>query len=122
MLAPFATRGAVPAGPAVSSRALAEPPTPAKDGLAGPGGHALLKSIEEPPDYVVVILVTSLPHMLLPTVRSRCQLVPFGHLRSDEIAQALVAEGVAEESARAAARAAAGSLERARDLASGGAG
>src|SRR5689334_5393476 len=66
--------------------------------------HALLKSIEEPPSYVVVILVTSLPHMLLPTVRSRCQLIPFGHLRSDEIARALETEGVAAEAARAAAR------------------
>ena len=42
--------------------------------------HALLKSIEEPPPYVVVILVTARPHLLLPTVRSRTQLIPFGRL------------------------------------------
>jgi DNA polymerase-3 subunit delta' len=35
--------------------------------------NALLKSIEEPPPHAVTILVTSLPHQLLPTVRSRCQ-------------------------------------------------
>src|SRR5262249_32395223 len=46
--------------------------------------HALLKSIEEPPEYVVVILVTARPHLLLPTVRSRCQLVPFGRLTPEE--------------------------------------
>ena len=34
--------------------------------------HALLKSIEEPPAHAVVMLVTALPHRLLPTVRSRC--------------------------------------------------
>ena len=35
--------------------------------------NALLKSIEEPPPHAVTILVTSLPHQLLATVRSRCQ-------------------------------------------------
>jgi DNA polymerase-3 subunit delta' len=83
--------------------------------------HALLKSIEEPPPYVVVILVTSLPHMLLPTVRSRCQVVPFARLTSEEIEGALVEDGVGAEAAHAAARASGGSLDRARDLAAGGA-
>jgi DNA polymerase-3 subunit delta' len=39
--------------------------------------HALLKAIEEPPPYAVVILVTSRPGILLPTVRSRCQTIAF---------------------------------------------
>ncbi len=35
--------------------------------------NALLKSIEEPPPHAVTLLVTHLPHLLLATVRSRCQ-------------------------------------------------
>lgn len=34
--------------------------------------NALLKTIEEPPSYVVMILTTSSPEALLPTIRSRC--------------------------------------------------
>jgi DNA polymerase-3 subunit delta' len=37
--------------------------------------NALLKSLEEPPAATVFILVTSNPHRLLPTIRSRCQAV-----------------------------------------------
>lgn len=36
------------------------------------GQNALLKSIEEPPSYAVIILITDNPASLLPTVRSRC--------------------------------------------------
>jgi DNA polymerase III subunit delta' len=83
--------------------------------------HALLKSIEEPPEYVVVILVTARPHLLLPTVRSRTQLVAFGRLTADEIRAALEADGVEPDDAASWARVAGGDLSRARELAAGGA-
>jgi DNA polymerase-3 subunit delta' len=38
--------------------------------------NALLKSLEEPPARTVLLLVSHRPGLLLPTVRSRCQLVP----------------------------------------------
>ena len=75
--------------------------------------HALLKSIEEPPAHAVVLLVCAQPHRLLATVRSRCTHIPFGPLTSAQIAGEL---GVDEHAARAAA----GDLERARELAAGG--
>lgn len=34
--------------------------------------NALLKTIEEPPEYGIVILITTNPERLLPTIRSRC--------------------------------------------------
>ncbi len=34
--------------------------------------NALLKTIEEPPEYAVLILLTNSPEALLPTIRSRC--------------------------------------------------
>lgn len=37
--------------------------------------NALLKSLEEPPPATYFILVTHRPHQLLPTVRSRCQVI-----------------------------------------------
>ncbi|HEY7906578.1 MAG TPA: DNA polymerase III subunit delta' [Wenzhouxiangella sp.] len=40
--------------------------------------NALLKTLEEPPDNVWLILVSHSPQRLLPTIRSRCQKVPIG--------------------------------------------
>ncbi len=42
--------------------------------------NALLKTIEEPPAGTVIVLVTPSEDRLLPTIRSRCQLVAFGPL------------------------------------------
>ena len=39
--------------------------------------NALLKTLEEPPDHTVIILVSHRPKLLLPTVVSRCQLIRF---------------------------------------------
>ncbi len=39
--------------------------------------NALLKTLEEPPPHAVLILITPSWHALLPTIRSRCQAVPF---------------------------------------------
>ncbi|MBI2009972.1 MAG: hypothetical protein HYS86_02210 [Candidatus Chisholmbacteria bacterium] len=44
------------------------------DLLTIPAQHALLKSLEEPPSPTVFILTTSNSNLLLPTIRSRCQL------------------------------------------------
>ena len=45
--------------------------------------NALLKTLEEPPGTACLILVTSSSARLLPTIRSRCQCVPFGLLPTD---------------------------------------
>ncbi len=39
--------------------------------------NALLKCLEEPGDRTLIMLVTDLPGRLLPTIRSRCQVVDF---------------------------------------------
>jgi len=39
--------------------------------------NSLLKTLEEPTDNTVLILVTSAPQRLLPTIRSRCQAINF---------------------------------------------
>ncbi|TWT43796.1 DNA polymerase III subunit delta' [Phycisphaerae bacterium RAS1] len=42
--------------------------------------NALLKTLEEPPGEACLVLITSSASRLLPTIRSRCQRVPFGGL------------------------------------------
>lgn len=56
--------------------------------------NALLKTLEEPAGPTVLLLVTSRPHLLLPTVRSRCVTVRFSALRSQELGRLLSARGV----------------------------
>lgn len=41
--------------------------------------NALLKSLEEPIAATLFLLISSEPHRLLPTIRSRCQLMPVRH-------------------------------------------
>lgn len=60
--------------------------------LGGPAGNALLKTVEEPPEHAVLLLLTHDLHALLPTLRSRCQSVPFQLLPADAIAAWLQSE------------------------------
>ncbi len=55
--------------------------------LDGVSQNALLKTLEEPPQNTYIVLVTSRPDRLLPTVHSRCQLVRFGRLDEDSMRQ-----------------------------------
>ncbi len=88
--------------------------------------NALLKTLEEPPEFVHLILLSAEGEGLLETVASRCQTVDFTPLPA-EILEAQLADGTetvlsGPESSRhegeiaAAARLAAGDLERARLL------
>lgn len=47
--------------------------------------NALLKTLEEPPATSHLVMITSRPASLLPTIRSRCQLIRFAPLSPAEI-------------------------------------
>ena len=47
--------------------------------------NSFLKTLEEPPSSTVLILISSNPHRLLPTLLSRCQGIPFHRLSSSDI-------------------------------------
>ena len=79
--------------------------------------NAMLKTLEEPPDRTVVILVTSAPDDLLATIRSRCQRIDFDSVADDAIAAALEREGLPADTAARAAALSGGQLARARELA-----
>ncbi len=55
--------------------------------------NAFLKTLEEPTEHSVIILVTSRPDMLLPTIRSRCQTVRFSPLPVEELGAFIESRG-----------------------------
>ncbi len=62
--------------------------------------NSLLKTLEEPPPGVRIILLTERAEEMLPTTRSRCSLVRFGPLPTDFVVRKLREAGVADEEAR----------------------
>ncbi|MBR3262152.1 MAG: DNA polymerase III subunit gamma/tau, partial [Lachnospiraceae bacterium] len=90
--------------------------------LSGSAANAFLKTLEEPPEYVIFILATTEPHKLPVTILSRCQRYDFKRISVDTIAQNLSAllesEGVAseEKAVKYIARAADGSMRDAISL------
>jgi DNA polymerase III subunit delta' len=73
--------------------------------------NALLKTLEEPPAASSFVLVTSRPGVLLPTVRSRCQVLRFGRLAPADVAGVLMRDhGFTPEDAHAAAALSDGSI------------
>lgn len=84
------------------------------DKLNDPSANALLKVLEEPPPTSHIVLITSRPAMLLPTIRSRCQAIRFSTLSVEDIEQHLLQNKLAETSeARLRARCSSGSIGRA---------
>ncbi len=61
--------------------------------------NALLKALEEPPEGATLLLLSSAPGRLLPTIRSRCRRLDMSPIDDDEIKQLLIEEGVASEDA-----------------------
>jgi DNA polymerase-3 subunit delta' len=77
--------------------------------LRDESANALLKSLEEPPDYGVFVLVSDHAERMQPTIRSRVQAIEFRRYSTAALA-AVTGDPVA-------ARAALGSLDRAVELA-----
>ncbi|HHY46364.1 MAG TPA: DNA polymerase III subunit delta' [Firmicutes bacterium] len=55
------------------------------DKMTEEAANALLRTLEEPPPRSVMVLTTSNPFLVLPTIVSRCQVVRFGHVSLPEI-------------------------------------
>jgi len=87
------------------------------DELGDEAANRMLKTLEEPASFVHLILITDRLAEVLPTIRSRCQLVRFDPPPSEEVAEAVRRAGASEETAIACARLALGDAERAVQLA-----
>jgi len=81
--------------------------------------NRLLKTLEEPPAFAHLLLLTDRPGDLLPTIRSRCQDVRFDPPSSEAIATQLEQLGVPPDQAIACARLALGDRDRGLGLAVG---
>jgi DNA polymerase III subunit delta' len=86
------------------------------DELGDEAANRMLKTLEEPASFVHLILLSDRLAEVLPTIRSRCQLVRFDAPSVPETAAALQALGEDSEAAVACARLALGDGERAREL------
>jgi DNA polymerase-3 subunit delta' len=76
--------------------------------------NAFLKTLEEPPDNTVIILVTSNPSALLRTVISRCRVVPFVPMEPQKLAGVLKSRlGLSDDDALRAATLADGCVGKA---------
>ncbi len=89
------------------------------DTMNDEAANALLKTLEEPAAYVVLLLLTDRPTQVLPTIASRCQPVRFDPPPPAELAARLQSRGAAPAQAEAAARLSLGDGERAIALAVG---
>ena len=78
------------------------------DDMEKSASNALLKSLEEPPVGTFFLLVSHRPGRLLPTIRSRCRILRFPALPSEDVARIVSREASqADKATRAAAVAAA---------------
>ncbi|MCR4739407.1 MAG: DNA polymerase III subunit delta' [Lachnospiraceae bacterium] len=80
--------------------------------------NALLKTLEEPPAYTVIILLTDNPQALLPTIISRCTVLTLKPVRDGVIRKYLTEElHISDHQADICISFARGNAGRARDLA-----
>jgi DNA polymerase-3 subunit gamma/tau len=90
--------------------------------LTKEASNALLKTLEEPPPYVIFVLATTEIHKVLPTILSRCQRFDFRRVSQSDIVSKLAhicrEEGidVDPEGLRLMARSVTGSLRDAENL------
>ncbi|MEN7547041.1 DNA polymerase III subunit gamma/tau [Rapidithrix thailandica] len=57
--------------------------------LSNAAFNAFLKTLEEPPSYVIFILATTEKHKIIPTILSRCQIFDFNRIQITDIVQQL---------------------------------
>ncbi len=87
------------------------------DELGDEAANRMLKTLEEPPSFVHLILITDRLGEILPTIRSRCLTVRFEAPTEAQAVGDLEALGVGEESAIACVRLSLQDADRARELA-----
>ena len=56
--------------------------------------NSLLKTLEEPPEYIIMILIASNSDMILNTIKSRCTKIVFDKLNNKEIQEILTTKDI----------------------------
>ncbi|CCL85347.1 DNA polymerase III subunit delta' [Clostridioides difficile] len=78
--------------------------------------NALLKTLEELPNYAIIILVTNNKESLLETIKSRCDIIKFSPIPIEDLKRYLINTGIEEERAQLLAIFSRGSIENALNL------
>jgi DNA polymerase-3 subunit delta' len=78
------------------------------EAMQGIAQEALLKTLEEPPQFMVLILLADDSEVMLPTIRSRCQTIDLRPVSHAAIAEGLAGEGIKPDQADRIAALAAG--------------
>ncbi|WP_373600363.1 DNA polymerase III subunit [Paraclostridium bifermentans] len=78
--------------------------------------NALLKTLEEPPGYVIIILITNNKNSLLDTIKSRCDIVKFLPIPSVELKRYLENRGIDEKKSSILSTFSRGSISKALEL------
>ncbi|MEG2246959.1 MAG: ATP-binding protein [Paraclostridium sp.] len=78
--------------------------------------NALLKTLEEPPLYVIIILITNNKNSLLDTIKSRCDIVKFLPIPLIELKKYLEDKGIDERKSSILATFSRGSISKALEL------
>ncbi|NMB07263.1 MAG: DNA polymerase III subunit delta' [Tissierellia bacterium] len=60
------------------------------DKIGMEGQNTLLKTLEEPPSYINIILITSNSNKIIPTILSRCERIKFYPVESEKIENLLI--------------------------------
>lgn len=79
--------------------------------------NSLLKVLEEPPEYCCIILLCTRLERLLPTIKSRCQIIRFGPIDEEKIIDKLKETGLDGARSQYFGRLSQGSIGQACDLA-----
>ncbi|WP_042278150.1 DNA polymerase III subunit [[Clostridium] dakarense] len=78
--------------------------------------NALLKTLEEPPEYAIMILITSNKERLLDTIKSRCEIIKFLPISLLDLKKYLIDKGIEEQRAQLLSVFSRGSIEKALEL------
>lgn len=64
------------------------------------GQNTLLKTLEEPEDYLILILISSNFKKVLPTIVSRCRILKFREIDVERIERLLISHSMSEKNAK----------------------
>ncbi len=78
--------------------------------------NALLKTLEEPPSYAIIILICSNKESILDTIKSRCEKIKFYPISNDDMKKFCMINGISESSLNFIYSFAKGSIKRALDI------
>lgn len=70
------------------------------DRVTAEGQNALLKTLEEPMDYLILILISSNMRNILPTIISRCRILKFQDLTQDRLEEFLLSRKLSPRNAK----------------------